>query len=72
MKIRKALRKAIEKKCCLTREAWRDCYNGHMKIWPTDTGGGDIRFMIAGRIKASGWEPDAGDILAKDWILVKK
>lgn len=71
MKLRKALKRALDQKCGLTRKAWQRNYGNAMYIEPVCKHGNDIRLWIAGQIKASGWEPEAGDILATDWQLVK-
>lgn len=69
MKLRKALTLAISNHCGLTRKAWDGREGDRLYIRPAASKRGPVFLCIGGTVKGSGWEPEAGDLLATDWYL---
>ena len=70
MYINEAARSRTKEKPFITREAWNEgaWIGSKIRIYPTNTPDCCIIDSTASKIPCRGWQPQAEDLIADDWI----
>lgn len=70
MFIHEAIKARTSDKPFIMREKWADMFGARrgVKLFPTDSPDGFILHSSATRSAQRGWQPEAEDLVADDWI----
>lgn len=72
MYIHEAIKARTADEPFITRKKWLDLFGARrgVKLFPTYSPDGLILYSHAAKEPCRGWQPNAGDLVADDWVII--